>query len=168
MKFIRVHAEKCTGCNQCTLACSFTKTGEFSPIQALLKLLTWEEKCLTVPIVCEHCKNAPCMNVCPVGAIKEDETSHAIVVDSAKCTACGRCTEACPTRCIFLPTGASSAIKCDLCDGEPACVRACLPGALEFEELTWSQRKEQQGREKVALEVYSQKKTISSVSDLVV
>jgi len=143
MKSIWVYPEKCTGCSQCIMVCSYTKTGKYSPRDALLQLLSWEEHCLTIPVVCAQCENAPCQAACPVDAIYRSPENGAVVVDEALCTACGLCMEACPTGSIFIDRHSNAAIKCDLCGGQPACVEVCYPGALHLDEIEWAKRLEQ-------------------------
>ncbi|MEW5785371.1 MAG: 4Fe-4S binding protein [Bacillota bacterium] len=48
-----------------------------------------------------------------------------------KCTGCGACVAACPDGMINLDAH-GKADKCDLCEGEPLCVRYCSPGALKL------------------------------------
>lgn len=143
MRSLWVYPEKCTGCNLCVLACSFAKTGKYSPRDALLRLLSWEDRCLTVPIVCAQCEDAPCQLACPEDAVSRSPETGAVVVDEGLCTACELCTEACPTGSIFIDRRSNVAIKCDLCDGQPTCVEVCYPEALQFEEREWAERLEQ-------------------------
>jgi carbon-monoxide dehydrogenase iron sulfur subunit len=143
MRTLWVYPEKCTGCSLCVLSCSFAKTGEYSPRDALLQVLSWEERCLTVPIVCAQCEDAPCQSACPEDAISRSSATEAVVVDAGLCTACGLCTEACPTGSIFVHRRSNAATKCDLCDGEPVCVKVCYPEALQFEEREWAERLKQ-------------------------
>lgn len=147
-----MHLERCTGCGQCVMACSFAQTEEFSPVDARLRLLRWEEYCLTVPIVCAQCEDAPCQVACPEGAISRSPECGAMVVDEEKCTACELCIEACPTESISMDRQAGVAAKCDLCGGQPACVEVCFPGALRFEERDWTERLAQRQREVEAME----------------
>jgi len=52
----------------------------------------------------------------------------AILVDQEKCTACRKCIEACPGRIPFLHPKSGKATICNLCDGDPQCVKACHGG----------------------------------------
>lgn len=147
--------ERCTGCGQCVMACTFAQTEKFSAVDARLRLLCWEEYCLTVPIVCVQCEDAPCEVACPEGAIYRSPECGAMVVDEEKCTACELCIEACPTQSISTDRHAGVAAKCDLCGGQPACVEVCYPKALRFEEREWSERMKQRQREVEALESHA-------------
>jgi carbon-monoxide dehydrogenase iron sulfur subunit len=143
MKSLRVYPEKCTGCAQCVLMCSFTKKAAFNAGDALLRLLLWEEYCLSVPVVCDQCEDAPCESACPESAISRHPLTAALVVDPTLCSACGLCREACPTDSIQIDRGSNVAVKCDLCDGQPACVPVCYPEALQFEKMDWDRRQSQ-------------------------
>ena len=144
MKSLWVYPEKCTGCSLCVLACSFAKTGRYSPGDALLHLISWEERCLTVPIVCAQCEDAPCQLICPEDAISRSPDTGAVIVDETLCTACELCTGECPTDSILLSRHSQAATKCDLCGGEPSCVEVCYPEALQCEEREWAERLVQQ------------------------
>ena len=72
-----------------------------------------------------------CLKVC-LGGRLPPEDSGAVLIDRAKCTGCGLCAEACPVCAIVMDKQAGIARKCDLCGGDPACVRYCPTGALEL------------------------------------
>ena len=145
MKALVVDPARCTGCHQCELACSFGRTGKFSPYDACLKVVTWEERGLGVPVVCLQCEDAPCEQVCPVGAIHRNPDTGAVEVDHARCLGCKMCFIVCPVGGIWADRYTGKAIKCDLCQGEPACVAVCAPEALRYEDvrLSGSSRKRQ-------------------------
>ena len=48
-----------------------------------------------------------------------------MLVDESKCTGCGDCVRACPGKVMRLHPRTSKAMVCDLCGGEPECVKAC-------------------------------------------
>ncbi len=120
--------EKCTGCNRCTYVCSATKTGSFAPNIARIKINNFPHRGFAVPSVCFQCPNAPCHKACPAGAITRN-AEDVVVVDPHICIACGSCVNACPYGMIELGEQLTAA-KCDLCGGDPACVKECFPGAL--------------------------------------
>ena len=147
---LKAYPEKCTGCNQCILICSFTKTGKFSPRDALLHLLSWEQHCLVVPIVCAQCEDRPCVEACVENAFEIDHELGINIINHDLCNVCGLCVDACPTESIVLHPDSFTAMKCDLCGGEPACVEVCYPGALVYEPMSWPERKGQLERQIVA------------------
>jgi carbon-monoxide dehydrogenase iron sulfur subunit len=46
------------------------------------------------------------------------------------------CVFACPFGATFVDQDSGRVLKCDLCDGDPTCVKVCPTGALTFEELS--------------------------------
>ncbi len=94
-----------------------------------------------VPLVCNHCEEAPCMEVCPSGAIQRKGPEEPVLLDGELCIGCRACIMACPFGMIRLGPDERSALKCDLCVERaekgllPACVAACPSGALELKEV---------------------------------
>jgi Fe-S-cluster-containing hydrogenase component 2 len=78
-----------------------------------------------VPHFCAQCDDYPCVGSCPVDALSVDDDTSAVLVDREKCTSCGLCIKACPGKVPFLHPGDNKANICDLCDGDPECVKAC-------------------------------------------
>lgn len=64
--------------------------------------------------------------------MKRDPKTRAVVVDEERCTGCGFCAAACPWGVITLDPVTGKALKCDLCGGDPACVKECPENALRF------------------------------------
>lgn len=106
--------------------------GGFNPGRAMLKIDRSMENLAHVPVVCEQCSNPMCLKSCPVGAISRDEQTRAVVIDKQKCVGCGICAGYCPLGMIHLDHDTGKAFKCDLCGGDPQCVKACPTQALEF------------------------------------
>ena len=50
------------------------------------------------------------------------------MVDKDLCIACGNCIEACPGRVPTIHPTENYALICDLCDGDPQCVKVCQEG----------------------------------------
>jgi len=153
MKTVFVNPERCIGCKQCQIACAV----EHSQSKVLYQSLFEEQKPrprilvapglyldTSFPNKCRHCDPAPCMTVCPTGAISRIENTGIVIVDEAKCIACAMCAMVCPFDVITFYTSSLNklaAIKCDHCverqdRGEiPACVEACKTGALVFGDI---------------------------------
>ena len=128
--FIHTHFDLCTGCSLCQLACAQKVTGGFNPRRAVLNIEHARENLVHFPVICAQCSNPFCANVCPVQAITHD--GQAWIVDPEACTGCGLCAAYCPLGVIHLDPDSSTAVKCDLCGGDPECVKACPTGALEL------------------------------------
>jgi molybdopterin-containing oxidoreductase family iron-sulfur binding subunit len=115
-----------------------------------------------IPTPCQHCQNAPCVNVCPVGAAFASPEG-AILIDQERCIGCRLCMAACPyDRRFFnwgnapVPQEAKSidydierqigakrgtVVKCDLCPDMaragklPFCIQGCPTNAIYYGDL---------------------------------
>jgi formate dehydrogenase iron-sulfur subunit len=87
--------------------------------------------------VCKHCVQAPCLEVCPTGAIIRTEFDT-VVIQSDTCNGCRACIAACPFGVIDINPAADVAQKCTLCYDrlqagmEPACSQACPTDSIRF------------------------------------
>ena len=134
-KALQFFAEKCTGCLQCEMACSFEKTGVFNPAQSRIKVFEFEHGARSFPYTCSQCEPAWCMHACPVDAIVIDHNTGAKVVIEDKCTGCKVCISACPYGTISYVIATQKVMKCDLCGGDPQCASACPTAAIVFAEV---------------------------------
>jgi len=123
-------AEKCAGCRICETVCSLGHVGEVKPSEARINIAKIEELGFEFAVFCQQCDERFCMDVCPVKAIQPDD-NDVLVVNSEKCIGCGRCERACPYNGIKV-TSFKKAVKCDLCGGDPMCVKHCPAEALQF------------------------------------
>ena len=80
---------------------------------------------LEIPHLCAQCDDYPCKESCPVEAISIDPRTTAVIVDREKCTGCGACIRACPGSVPYLHPRDRKANICDLCNGDPECVKVC-------------------------------------------
>lgn len=153
-KFVIADPEKCIGCCTCMAACyqSAYERGKL----ATPRLIVTRSPNGVMPNQCRQCDDAPCANVCPVGALTFGEDS--IELHEEICIGCKLCSIACPFGAIrpaaeYMPSvdyrleeeamltlenviGLKTiAVKCDLCkgrDGGPACVEVCPTQALQL------------------------------------
>ncbi len=159
-----VDTHKCIGCARCVKAC---KQENHVPLDKEV-YRTWVEryretalgveidspnggldfppleettgKQFFVPKLCNQCKNAPCVQVCPVGATYRTGDG-VILVDDKRCVGCRYCIQACPYGARFLHPETHVADKCTWCyhrvmkGMEPACVTVCPVGARKFGNL---------------------------------
>jgi len=129
-KRLLVDAELCTGCRACEMGCSFVHDREYSPSLARLHVVKIEESGADKPITCLRCAKAPCAAVCPVNAITQDAVTKIVRVEAEVCVGCGLCAEECVSGVIELRPHTDVPLLCDLCDGDPECVKRCPTGAL--------------------------------------
>jgi len=90
---------------------------------------------LEVPHLCAQCQDYPCVKSCPVQALSTDGNG-AVLVDREKCTSCGSCIRACPGTVPYLHPGDNKATICDLCGGDPECVKVCIEAGYNALTLT--------------------------------
>lgn len=130
----------CTGCLSCEAACSAYHGG--GTVRPSMSLITIEMDIFSgretnfEPKPCLQCDEPQCLLACPVEAIAVDPETGARVVEETLCIGCKSCIEACgeaftPPRIRF-NTESNTAVKCDLCGGDPQCVRWCPNGALRY------------------------------------
>jgi Fe-S-cluster-containing dehydrogenase component len=128
---------RCIGCQACLQACTECDThrGE-SMIH--LEFISRAESTQTVPVVCMHCDQPTCAEVCPADAIKRTADG---VVQSARrprCIACGNCVVACPFGVPEIYEDRKIMMKCDMCydrtsvGKKPMCATVCPSQALFF------------------------------------
>ncbi len=134
LESLRIDPDKCTGCKQCELACSWVQTGTFQPSKSVIRVHVFDEQASFAPYACFQCDEAWCMHACPVNAIDLDEQTGSVVVIDEVCVGCKLCVIACPFGTIFYDKESDTATKCDLCAGDPACAHACPTGAIAFVE----------------------------------
>lgn len=134
-KALVVDAGKCTGCRTCEMVCSLLHEGKCGPQLSRVRVIKWEALGISVPATCADCTKPYCMLVCPVGAVTENAAAGAYVVDESKCIGCRACAMACPLGHAGFHPEKGTAMKCDLCTGDPACARFCPSGAIQYTDI---------------------------------
>jgi carbon-monoxide dehydrogenase iron sulfur subunit len=135
-KVLVVNYERCTGCRLCELVCAVKHDGVSNPTRSRIKVIKWETEGLYIPMSCQQCQDAPCMNVCPVKAISRDESLARVMVDYDKCIGCRSCVAVCPFGAMSFNVIDKKVFKCDLCDGDPQCVRFCDIKAVDYSDAS--------------------------------
>ncbi len=164
-----IDLRRCDGCQgideppQCTQACI---EGHLAP-EPMEWIQVYERELPLggtqfVPTPCQHCQNAPCLNVCPVGATFATPEG-VILIDQDRCIGCRICMAACPyDRRFFnwgdapvppesqlvnyhvdhqIPAQRGTVMKCDLCPDMarvgklPYCAQACPTNAIYYGDL---------------------------------
>ena len=144
MKGIYVDLEKCTGCKNCEIYCAVEHSVGKNVFAAALEsprpVRRISVECsdsVSIPLQCRHCEEAPCVDVCPSGAMQNDQQEHIVSHNQDRCIGCWMCAMVCPFGVIIPQKDSKIVLKCDRCpDLEiPACVTACPTNALIFGEL---------------------------------
>lgn len=133
--YVNVDASKCCGCRMCELACSTAHSSDntVNPKESRIRVLIEHRENVNQPQVCIQCEEHPCLAACPVGAISMDPELDIPIVDMEACIGCRACVKACPYGFMFFDEKHKKALKCDLCGGDPECVKSCGVKALSFE-----------------------------------
>lgn len=91
-----VDLDKCIGCNYCTMACK--AHNDIAPGVAWNKVFETGEvdgKMHYMPVPCQHCEHAPCVDACPVKATYH-RADGIVAMDYDRCIGCRYCEVACP------------------------------------------------------------------------
>jgi carbon-monoxide dehydrogenase iron sulfur subunit len=135
-KFLSLDPLKCDGCRECEAACSLKRTGWNNPALSSIRVVTDETIAgFYFPVVCFQCSDSPCAPACPVEAIFRDADGR-LIINAARCIGCKMCVAACPFGAMGFDDARGRAFKCDLCGGDPECVRHCEPKALSYVEAS--------------------------------
>ena len=134
-KTIAFYQDKCDGCGDCVPACSKHHTGTTDPGHSRIKVAKDGEENSFGVALCRQCGQPQCAMNCPSGALTKDPRTGVVNWDKDKCVNCQLCTLACPYGGITYNTLTDQVMKCNFCDGDPACVKACPRGALELKKV---------------------------------
>lgn len=136
------NADNCIACHACESACS--EKNDLPPHLAFRSVGYIEGgtypayKRLNISMACNHCDDPVCLTGCPTRAYTKFAEYGAVLQDPDICFGCGYCTWVCPYNAPQLDVEAGHVSKCNMCVDrlevglKPACVSACLAGALDF------------------------------------
>src|SRR4051794_25031310 len=153
----------CIGCKACEVAChqwnalparydgkteltgnSYDNTGSLSDVDwrhvKFIEQFSEDRssgRWLMMSDICKHCVDAPCLDVCPTGAIIRTEFDTVYIQEPA-CNGCRDCIAACPFGVIHVSASKHIAQKCTFCYDRlknglvPACAQACPTASIQF------------------------------------
>ncbi len=140
-----IDSGSCIGCHACSTACksenevpvgvyrtwvTTVETGRFPNTRRSFQVTR-----------CNHCSNAPCVRICPTGAMHTRSDGIVDFADDA-CIGCKSCLQACPYDAIYIDPDNHTAAKCNFCAHridiglEPACVVVCPEHAIITGDLS--------------------------------
>ena len=132
-----IDPSRCIGCQACVQACGECGTHRGRSLIHLDEIDRGAST-QTVPMVCMHCEDPTCAEVCPADAIKQNEDG--VVQSSLKprCIGCSNCVLACPFGVPNYEADIDQMMKCDMCYDrtsvglKPMCASVCPSEALWF------------------------------------
>jgi Fe-S-cluster-containing hydrogenase component 2 len=137
--WIARNLSKCSGCRKCEIACSLFHENRIWPEASRIRVFMLVPGA-DFPHLCAQCEGYPCVKVCPVNALSISKKTGAVLVRNKACIACGKCIEACPGRIPHMHPKGKYIVICDLCGGDPQCVKVCQEGGWNV--LTKTRRRE--------------------------
>lgn len=126
---LKVKKDLCVGCRACEIVCAAKHYDEFNPKRARIRV-PFTHPLPSPPKFCLQCKNPKCVKACPTGALHRDDSTDMVVYNSEKCNLCLECIKTCPFQGIFYDEINREILKCDLCGGDPQCIKFCQKKAL--------------------------------------
>ncbi len=130
---------KCIGCHACTTACKSENDVAVGVNRTWVKQVEKGEFPNTTRLFsvmrCNHCTDAPCVEICPTEALffRDDGI---VDFDKDRCIGCKSCMQACPYDALYIDPKTETAAKCNYCAHridvglEPACVNVCPEQAI--------------------------------------
>jgi Fe-S-cluster-containing dehydrogenase component len=133
MNYVKFDKEKCVYCEMCSGVCSLSKLEQIKPSAACIRIArdTAQSFGQLSCSVCDMSHERACIDACPAEALSYDEQAGVVRFDAELCTMCESCLDACPN--VGIDREAERIMICDLCNGDPLCVKWCPEGALVWE-----------------------------------
>jgi Fe-S-cluster-containing dehydrogenase component len=129
-----IDQDTCIGCHACTVACKAEHDVPIGVNRTWVKYIesgTFPDVSRHFSVMrCNHCENAPCVTICPTGALFHRDNGI-VDFDTANCIGCKSCMNACPYDALYIDPDEHTAQKCNFCAHrvevglQPSCVVVC-------------------------------------------
>jgi Fe-S-cluster-containing dehydrogenase component/formate-dependent nitrite reductase membrane component NrfD len=139
-----IDLRKCIGCHACTIACKSEHDIPVGVNRCWVKTVEKgsfpDTQRLFLPVLCNQCEEAPCMKICPTGALFR-RRDGIVDLNGESCIGCRACMVACPYDQLFIDPNTRTAEKCNFCANrlenhlQPACVSVCPTECRIFGDL---------------------------------
>ncbi|MDD3463145.1 MAG: 4Fe-4S dicluster domain-containing protein [Sulfurospirillaceae bacterium] len=138
--------QNCINCKACEVACKEENGVQLGADKQRIWIGVVEGEVFGKPFTnfypsqCNHCLDAPCVDVCPTNA-SHFSKGGIVKVDPHKCILCKGCMEACPYDARFVDDTMVAVDKCTFCDhrieetGMTACQATCPTKVRMFGDL---------------------------------
>ncbi len=132
MPHLTIAESRCIGCLLCQVACAYRHFGVFAAGRSRIKVeQITDGNFIKVNVrVCRFCRVKHCVNACSRGALHV--VGDVVELDTSRCDRCYSCVVACPYGAISIDPTTGYPLICDLCDGDPECVKWCPVHAIEY------------------------------------
>jgi Fe-S-cluster-containing dehydrogenase component len=135
---------RCIGCHACSVACKVEHEVPLGVARTWVKYIekgTFPETRRTFTVTrCNHCEDAPCVEICPTTALYQRKDGI-VDFDGRRCIGCKACLQGCPYDALYIDPQTETAAKCNFCAHkvevglEPPCVTVCPTQAIVAGDL---------------------------------
>jgi len=135
---------RCIGCHACSVACKAEHEVPLGVARTWVKYVekgVFPETRRTFQVTrCNHCDDAPCVEICPTTALFR-RGDGIVDFDPRRCIGCKACMQGCPYDALYIDPQTETAAKCNFCAHrvevglEPPCVTVCPTQAIVAGDL---------------------------------
>lgn len=140
-----IDISRCLGCYGCVVACKnwYRIKAGYVGRKRIVDLTKGEFPNISrqiFPVSCMQCDNAPCLYVCPTGALYQRKDGI-ITIGAEECVGCKLCITACPYQALYFNPETQKADGCNFCaeridsQSVPYCLESCSGEAMVFGDL---------------------------------
>ncbi|OGP90615.1 MAG: hypothetical protein A2157_14095 [Deltaproteobacteria bacterium RBG_16_47_11] len=118
---IKVDPQKCSGCHLCEMVCSLFHLNLINTEKSAIRIKKDDlDTSLNSPLLCRHCKEMKCLDG---EEVIKDKEKNKYLWNRVR-------AERCPLEGLSVVD--EIAYHCDLCGGDPQCIKVCTPKAISI------------------------------------